>query len=124
MKLITLAFLTFPVTGPAQEVTFHDRHFQVAAGYTLEVAVPPTLVERPIEADFDAKGRLFVTESSGSNAPAAEQLKQKPHRLYRLQDTNGDGVYDEKTLFADELMFPEGVMGVPSMWRPLPKFGN
>jgi putative membrane-bound dehydrogenase-like protein len=107
-------------------VDFNGRHFTVADGYTMSVAAPRDLVERPIEACFDDKGRLYVTESSGSNEKVDEQLKKKPHRLLRLEDTNGDGVFDKRTVFADGLMFPEGVLwyqgavyvaGVPQIWK-------
>ena len=107
-------------------VEFHGRNFTVAEGYTLSVAAPLSLVERPIEACFDDKGRLYVTESSGSNEKVEEQLKKKPHRLLRIEDTDGDGVFDKRTAFADSLMFPEGVLwhlGVvyvaapPQIWK-------
>ena len=72
------------------------------------------------------KGRLFVTESSGSNENPQEQLKKKPHRVLRLADTDGDGVFDARTVFADGLMFPEGclwkdgavfVAAPPQIWK-------
>ena len=70
----------------------------------------PPLVNRPIEASLDNRGRLYVTDSSGSNAPVKEQLENKPHRVVRLEDTDGDGVYDKSSIFADHLMFPEGCL--------------
>ncbi len=94
----------------AGETTLNGQTFQVADGYTLEVAVPPSLVQRPVEADFDSKGRLYVSESSGSNAPVAEQLEKKPHRLLQLSDKDGDGSYEDRKVFADGLMLPEGVL--------------
>ena len=108
LAMAALAALLVPAA--AGEAAFHDRKFQVADGFTLEVAAAPSLVERPIEACFDGKGRLLVTESSGSNAPVEQQLKEKPHRVLRLSDEDGDGVFDKKTVFADGLMFPEGIL--------------
>lgn len=102
------------------------RDVKAADGYTVSLAVPSSLVERPIEACFDDKGRLYVTESSGSNEKVEEQLAKKPHRLLRIADTDGDGVFDQRTVFADSLMFPEGVLwhqGVvyvaapPQIWK-------
>ena len=38
----------------------------------------------------------------GSNEKVEEQLEKKPHRIVRLEDTNGDGKFDKPTVFADE----------------------
>ncbi len=110
----------------AGEVAFNGRTFQVAEGYTMTEAAGRAVVERPIEACFDGKGRLLVTESSGSNDPVAKQVKDKTHRVLRLSDTDGDGVFETRTVFADGLMFPEGILwhdgavyvaAVPEIWK-------
>jgi putative membrane-bound dehydrogenase-like protein len=120
MALVTLA------PAAAADLTLGDRTFTFPDDYTLEVAAGPPLVDRPIEADFDPQGRLYVTESSGSNDPVEEQLKKRPHRVLRLTDTDGDGVFDARTVFADGMMFPEGclwhegsvyVSAPPQIWK-------
>src|SRR5262249_1941876 len=92
----------------------------------IEIAAGPPLADRPIAMDFDEEGRLYVTDSSGSNEPVKEQLKKKPHRVVRLEDTTGNGRFDKSTVFADKLMFPEGclwyggslyVAAPPSIWK-------
>ena len=85
-------------------------HLSVPDAYEVVVAAAPPLVERPMIVDMDDAGRLYVAESSGSNAPVEEQLAEKPHSILRLEDRDGDGVYDSRTVFADKLMFPEGVL--------------
>jgi glucose/arabinose dehydrogenase len=67
-------------------------------------------VNRPIEASFDELGRLYVTDSSGSNARVPEQIKNPTHRIVRLEDANGDGKFEKSTVFADKMMFPEGAL--------------
>ncbi len=104
-----------------------DGHpFTLPDGYALEVAAGPPLVERPITADFDEQGRLYVAESSGSNDPVQKQLAEKPHRILRLEDTDGDGTFDRRTVFAEGMMFPEGtlwhagslyVAAPPQIWK-------
>ena len=98
----------------------------VADGFTVELVAGPPLVERPITAAFDDEGHLYVAESSGSNDPVEQQLEEKPHRIVRLTDTDGDGRYDERVVFADRMMFPEGTMFLdgslyvsapPSIWK-------
>jgi glucose/arabinose dehydrogenase len=69
---------------------------------------------------------LYVADSSGSSAPVQKQLAERPHRIVRLEDTDGDGVFDRQTVFADKMMFPEGAMwrdgslyvaAPPSIWK-------
>jgi putative membrane-bound dehydrogenase-like protein len=98
----------------------------VPAGFTVERVAGPPLVNRPVAADFDDEGRLYVADSSGSNDKVEQQLIDKPHRIVRLEDTNGDGVYDTSIVFADRMMFPAGAMwfdgslyvsAPPSIWK-------
>ena len=96
-------------TGAAQ-FNLGPHNFTVPDGFTVEIAAPPSLVPRPIEADFDEQGRLYVTDSSGSNDKVVKQLADKPHRVLRLEDTDGDGVFDKSVVFADKLGFPEGCL--------------
>ena len=111
-------------------VQVHDPSEQatltVAEGFEVELVAGPPLVERPISIDFDEQGRLYVTESSGSNDPVQQQLEQKPHRVKRLEDTDGDGRYDRSTPFADGMMIPQGALwyngslyvgAPPSIWK-------
>ena len=98
----------------------------VADGFEVERIAGPPLVERPIVADFDEQGRLYVADSSGSNDKVQKQLEEKPHRIVRLEDTNQDGRFDKSVVFADKMMFPEGtlwfdgslyVAAPPSIWK-------
>jgi putative membrane-bound dehydrogenase-like protein len=123
-----LALTGGAVAPPARTrtVQLNGHTFTLPAGFEIEVAARAPLVKRPIVADFDEEGRLYVADSSGSNEPVAEQLRKKPHRIVRLEATRGDGVFDKSTVFADKMMFPEGVMWLggslyvaapPSIWK-------
>ena len=108
-----LAAASLPPAAAAGEparVELNGQTFTVAAGWTLELAAGPPLVDRPVSASFDDRGRLFVTESSGSNEPVETQLAKKPHRLLMLEDADGDGAFDRRTVFADGLMLPQGCL--------------
>src|SRR5947207_1281279 len=94
----------------AAEVRIDGKTFTLADGFTIEKVAASPLVDRPIEADFDELGRLYVTDSSGSSDKVEKQQQEKPHRVVRLEDTDGDGKFDKQTIFADKLMFPEGAM--------------
>jgi putative membrane-bound dehydrogenase-like protein len=100
--------------------------FTLPEGFEIELVAGPPLVMRPMMADFDEQGRLYVADSSGSNDKVEKQLEEKRHRIVRLEDTNGDGRFDTSVVFADRLMFPEGVLwhdgaiytgAPPSIWR-------
>ncbi|PHR97034.1 MAG: dehydrogenase [Blastopirellula sp.] len=124
---ICLAFMTLLSSNvSAAEVKLGDHNFQLPDGFTIEKIAGPPLVERPICADFDEQGRLYVADSSGSNEKVQVQLENPTHRIVRLEDTNGDGQFDKSTVFADEIMFPEGtlwykgslyVAAAPSIWK-------
>ena len=121
-----LPLLIAATLSHAADFKIGGQTFTVPDGFSVEKVAGPPLVMRPIEASFDEQGRLYVTDSSGSNAPVKEQIKNPTHRVVRLKDTNGDGKFDKSVVFADKLMFPEGalwhdgalyVSAVPIIWK-------
>ncbi len=115
-----------PTAPQPNRVRLNGHTFTLPAGFTIELVAGPPLVDRPIGADFDEQGRLYVSDSSGSNEPVAIQVKKRPHRIVRLTDTDRDGKFDKGIIFADRMMFPEGVMWLdgslyvaapPSIWK-------
>jgi len=116
----------FTVVSQAGEVKLDGRSFTLPEGFAIERIAGPPLVNRPITAAFDDLGRLYVTDSSGSNDDVKKQLVEKPHRIVRLEDSDDDGRFDKQTVFADKMMFPEGSMwyagslyvaAPPSIWK-------
>jgi putative membrane-bound dehydrogenase-like protein len=126
MKFLGPFLLAAALSASAASFTIGPHHFTLPEGFTIEIAAPTSLAPRPVEADFDEQGRLYVTDSSGSNDKVEKQLADKPHRVLRLEDTDGDGVFDKQIVFADKMMFPEGclwfdgslyVAAPPSIWK-------
>src|SRR5947209_2584870 len=129
LMLSTAAVWTFAPAAPEREavqVKLNGHTFTLPPGFTVELVAGPPLVNRPIVADFDEQGRLYVADSSGTNDKVKDQLEKKPHRIVRLEDTDGDGRFDKSTVFADKMMFPEGAMwlngslyvaAAPSIWK-------
>jgi putative membrane-bound dehydrogenase-like protein len=99
-----------PAATARHTVQLNGHNFTLPDGFTIELVAIPPLADRPIVADFDEQGRLYVADSSGSNEPVNVQLEKKPHRIVRLEDTDGDRRFDKRTVFADRMMFPEGTM--------------
>jgi putative membrane-bound dehydrogenase-like protein len=128
--LLTLAVACIPAntssTVNTHQIELNGHIFTLPSDFDIELAAGSPLVDRPIVADFDEQGRLYVADSSGSNEKVVVQVIKKPHRILRLEDTDGDGRFDKRTVFADKMMFPEGCMwhagslyvaAPPSIWK-------
>ncbi|MDB5334717.1 MAG: hypothetical protein JWN70_336 [Planctomycetaceae bacterium] len=128
MLVATAVVLSCSVTptSRADEIKLNGHTFTLPPGFEIELVAGPPLVDRPITAALDEAGHLYIADSSGSNDKVDKQLAEKPHRIVRLTDSNGDGKYDSSMVFADKMMFPEGTMWLdgsvyvaapPSIWK-------
>ncbi len=115
-----------PFIPSAIDPAWNPAPIELPDGLVAEVAAAPPLVQHPIMATLDDRGRLFVCENAGLNLNKEELAKQKPNSIRVLEDLNDDGLYDRSTVFADDLTFPQGalwldealyVMSPPSLWR-------
>lgn len=112
-SLLAAAFVTelVPLLAKGEEqITVEPHQFTLPAGYSIGLAVPSTLVPRPIHMAFDNEGVLYVTDSSGNTDKAPVQLSDPKHRVLRVIDRDGDGIFDESSVFAEGLPFPEGIL--------------
>lgn len=122
---VALCLLAWPHLYAAEQL-LNGQKFTLPDGFKIELVAASPLVDRPITADFDEQGRLYVADSSGSNDPVQKQLDERTHRIVRLEDLDGDGKFDKSIVFADKMMFPEGtlwydgslyVAAPPSIWK-------
>ncbi len=72
----------------------------------IELVAAEPLIESPCAMAFDEKGRLFVAENRGYPSTTAPPQG----RIALLTDTDGDGIMDQRTTFAEGLTFPNGVL--------------
>jgi len=109
--------------GPTSEA---ELPFKVPPGFVAELVAGPPLVEFPMFACFDDRGRLYVVDSAGVNELPDKLKKTPPHRIRLLEDAKGDGRFDKSTVFANKLTYPQGVLwhdgavytaSPPSLWR-------
>lgn len=123
---VAVVLLGLATVSSAGETKLNGHTFTLPDGFEIELVATGPLVNRPITASFDEQGRLYASDSSGTNDPVKKQLEDLPHRVVRLEDTDGDGVFDKSVVFADKLMFPEGtlfydgslyVATPPSIWK-------
>jgi putative heme-binding domain-containing protein len=85
-------------------------NFTLAAGLEIEKVADESLIQWPIAATYDDHQDLLVLECHWNREPVQKQLESRPHKIVRLADTNNDGTYDKRTVIADSLGFPEGIM--------------
>ena len=94
--------------------------FETVAGFQMQRVAAEPLVRSPIIAAFDEDGNMFVGEMTdypynpGHRVQVAWQREHKPVEkpsgaVRMLRDTNGDGVYDQSTVFAGGLLWVGGI---------------
>src|SRR5260370_502191 len=82
----------------------------VPRGFRVEQVTTPDLVSYPMMGTLDERGRLFLCESSG-NTLNDDQMKTHPdYKIRVLEDRDGDGVFDHRSVFADGLTLPAGAV--------------
>lgn len=63
---------------------------------------------KPIQMNFDSTGGLWI--ASSEVYPQILPGEKANDKIIVLRDTNGDGVSDQRTVFADGLLIPTGVL--------------
>lgn len=84
--------------------------FEVPPGFEVTLFASEPEITKPINMDFDKKGRLWVTQSS--EYPIAAGNGGGRDRITILEDTDGDGRADKISDFANDLNIPIGIMPV------------
>jgi putative membrane-bound dehydrogenase-like protein len=93
-------------SGPPYSQKDAIKTFQIDSAYRIEPFVSEPAVVSPVAMEFDENGRVFVVEDRGYPLSPEQRLG----RVKLLEDTNGDGIPDRSTVFADGLSMPTGVM--------------
>lgn len=124
--------LDFPSTPPL-EPQAAAKSFHVLDGFELQLIAAEPLVTDPVALTYDADGRAYVCEMN--DYPYTDKAAHKPSqenptdqsigRVRLLTDTDGDGVFDKATVFAEGLSWPTGaacwkggifVTATPDVW--------
>ncbi|PYJ03108.1 MAG: hypothetical protein DME25_13420, partial [Verrucomicrobia bacterium] len=96
-----LASLRYPEGGPTPPQKAAAL-IKVHPDFTLNLVAAEPLINKPISLDWDAAGRLWVAETP--EYPFRYDRAHPPRdRISILQDTNGDGLMDKKTVFYEGL---------------------
>jgi putative membrane-bound dehydrogenase-like protein len=107
------ALLVFPVALCAAEMGHSSKEaqklFHLPAGLRIELVASEPQIESPVAMAFDEDGKLWVVEMR--DYPNGPKPGEKPQgRIKVLEDKDGDGFYETATVFADNLLFANGIM--------------
>ncbi len=95
----------FPIPDPDPEV--ERKSFIVADGFEVNLFAADPLIAKPIQMNFDPKGRLWI--ASSEVYPQIQPGQKANDKVLVLEDTDGDGKSDRTTVFADGLLIPTGI---------------
>jgi glucose/arabinose dehydrogenase/mono/diheme cytochrome c family protein len=93
--------------APALRPDEEAKTFKLAPGFHAELIAADPLLGDPIAIQFGPDGRMWVLEMRGYMPDADANGEREPVCLIAvLQDTDGDGRYDKRSVFADKLVLP------------------
>jgi putative heme-binding domain-containing protein len=81
--------------------------FSVAEGYEVQLYAADPAIAKPIQMNFDARGRLWLVTSR--SYPQLKPGAEPEDAVYVLEDADGDGKAEKATCFADGLLIPTGI---------------
>ncbi len=87
---------------PAESV----KSFRIHDGFHLEAVAVEPMVMNPVSVCYDAHGRLYVVEMRDYPFPE----KNPSGRVIRLEDRDGDGRFETRTVFLEGLSWPTGIV--------------
>jgi len=85
------------------------KSFRLPDGLRIELVAAEPQIESPVAMAFDPRGRLWVVEMRDyPNGPAKGEPPQG--RIKILEDKDNDGFFESSKVFADELLFANGLL--------------
>jgi putative membrane-bound dehydrogenase-like protein len=94
------------IPDPDPEV--ERKTFQLAEGFEVNLFAADPKIAKPIQMNFDSQGRLWI--ASSEVYPHIKPGQKANDKVLILEDSDGDGVSDKTTVFADGLLIPTGVL--------------
>lgn len=99
-------FAESPVLTPAEALIA----FRPEDGFTVQLVSAEPQVVVPVAMTFDQGGRMWVAEMTGYMPDTAGTGEDVPNgKIVILEDTNGDGAADSRTVFLDSLILPRAL---------------
>lgn len=92
-----------PVPNPAAE----QKAMKLDEAAALNLFASDPDISKPIQMNFDSSGGVWI--ASSEVYPQIKPGEVANDKIIVLRDTDGDGVADKRTVFADGLLIPTGV---------------
>lgn len=114
LALIALAALPAPLSearDPSRPLSPEESLAAIELAdeaFQVELFAAEPLIADPVAMEVDEQGRIFVVEMPGYPLDLSYT-----GRIRQLHDTDGDGIPDKSTIFAEGLRFPNGIQ----RWR-------
>jgi putative membrane-bound dehydrogenase-like protein len=93
-----------PFLSPAEAVAKMD----IPDGFDVSIFAAEPDIAEPIAFCFDDRGRIWVVENINYVNRRTHTLGEVS-RIKILEDTDGDGVFDKKKIFMDDITFASGI---------------
>ncbi|HEY6227702.1 MAG TPA: PVC-type heme-binding CxxCH protein, partial [Verrucomicrobiae bacterium] len=105
-----------PASAPIA-ATDATKTFRVLDGFRMDLLASEPMVASPVAMAYDENGRAYVCEMR--DYPYTDKAHHQRNQenptdaaigtVRLLEDTNGDGVFDKATIFAEGLSWPTGI---------------
>ncbi len=92
---------------PDPDPEIERKTFVLPDGFEVTLWAADPLLAKPIQMNFDSKGRLWVAASE--IYPQIKPGEKANDKVLILEDTDNDGKADKTTVFADGLLIPTAV---------------
>tara|TARA_B100001123_G_C15340828_1_gene1034797 strand:+ start:1284 stop:3476 length:2193 start_codon:yes stop_codon:yes gene_type:complete len=110
MSLVVMGFAQEPKTSNAPFLTPEQAvaKMDIPNGFEVSIFAAEPDIAEPIAFCFDDRGRIWVIENINYVNRRTHTLGEVS-RIKILEDTNGDGVFDKKKTFMDDITFSSGI---------------
>lgn len=87
------------------------KSIELPEGYKLELILSEPEVMEPVMCAWDGNGAMYVVQMLTYMQDADATGEQEPKsRITKHVDTDGDGIYDKHSIYADNLLLPRFVL--------------
>ncbi len=109
ISVLLLASLIF-FSCSTEGVNDLTKEFTLEEGFQIEAVASEPHLNSLVEIEFDEKGRIWTLEMTGYMRDidgSGEDIADG--KISILEDTNGDGMMDKKTIFLDSMVLPRAI---------------